>query len=169
MITTIRPKGQKLEFTTQATISSVNIKKLEDGNISKRVHAWGKDNHVEIGWAEGHLYIVAVVPTGDQNTIKKMEETTIEFLKWIDSIELKEQTSVPATVNKIDPDQENEDIKFVKELLDTWDETETRAQTTGATIMCEIAPGFNVPCGRISEHLFKEMCVSYLKIREAYE
>ena len=163
MITTIRPKGQKLEFTTQATIKDDNIKKLEDENIYKRVRAWEKDNNVKIGWAEGNIHIVSTVPTGDQNTIKKMEETTIEFLKWMDSIELK-QAQVPANQN-----QDDEDVKFVKELLDTWDETETRAKTTGATIMCEIAPGFHIPCGRISEHLFKEMCISFLKIRDQYE
>lgn len=165
MITTIRPKGQKLEFTTQATIKDENIKKLESENIQKSVHAWEKDNNVKIGWAEGHIYVISVVPTGDQNTIRKMEETTIEFLKWIDSITL-EQAQVPAQINQ---DQDNKDVKFVKELLDTWDETETLAQTSGATIMCEIAPGFHVPCGNISESLLKEMCISFLKIRDQYE
>lgn len=76
---------------------------------------------------------------------------------------LKHEEDVPA-VNNNTPDEEYD---FIKMLIDTWDATEDRAQTTGFAVLAGMeGAGFMIerPCARIPEKLAKELCMCYLKV-----
>ena len=76
---------------------------------------------------------------------------------------LKHEENVPAVDNNT-PDEEYD---FIKMLIDTWDATEDRAQTTGFAVLAGMnGVGFMIerPCARIPEELAKELCKCYLKV-----
>lgn len=61
-------------------------------------------------------------------------------------------------------EQLTDDLNFCKNVLAEWDETDERAQTTGAIIMCgKRGHDLELPCGRICEGTLKKMFIAYVE------
>jgi hypothetical protein len=61
-------------------------------------------------------------------------------------------------------EQLTDDLNFCNNVLAEWDETDERAQTTGAIIMCgKRGHDLELPCGRICEDTLKKMFIAYVE------
>jgi ribosomal protein L7/L12 len=61
-------------------------------------------------------------------------------------------------------EQLTDELNFCNNMLAEWDETDERAQTTGAIIMCgKRGHDLELPCGRICEDTLKKMFIAYVE------
>lgn len=81
------------------------------------------------------------------------------------SLRMVEVDATPQNPQDVDKNYENR--KFVKKVLDEWDETETRMGTAGAVIMAHDSKiDFYFPCGNINEQLLRQMFEAWLQVHE---
>lgn len=150
-------------------LTPTELKKLECKDLEKSINNIVKE--LNIDWAvetDGQHPIVVVSRmygsevTVDSAELHDLTTAGTNFLCAVDKLELQKPLPVRDHNNT---EQKIDDYKFIKELVDEWDETEERVATAGFVIMAEVIPGkMYLPCGQIKNELVKELCICYLKV-----
>ena len=145
-----------LEFNSTVVCTESEYNKINAGINQQKIKAWCDDNHVSVETIKGEQCISVIkeiVTEVDEREARRMDRLHENFLRFVSHL-----PEVDAAERCDVDEQLEENIKFVKEVLDEWDETETRLGTCGAILLGKDSEcNFTVPCGRISSHLLKQM------------
>ena len=157
----------ELQATVTKQLSDELYNKLDGKEFADEVDKLTKK--FEINWylKQDEKTIVASQTFTDVDHISpaqiySLHADVCEFIARVERLK-HEKHEQPANEMKHNKD----DYNIIKKLVDTWEETENRAPTTGFAVLASIDIfGINadVPYGRIPEPLAKELCMSYLKI-----
>lgn len=150
-----------LEFNSTVVCTESEYNKINAGINQQKIKAWCDDNHISVETIKGEQYISVIkeiVTEVDEREARRMDRLHENFLRFVSHL-----PEVDATATGESDEQLEEDIKFVKEILDKWDETETLMGTVGAIILGKDSTReFVMPCGHISEKLLKQMFETWL-------
>jgi ribosomal protein L7/L12 len=126
----------------------------------------------------GDTVVVFTVGSNAARTIKALREctsVTLEVAKRYakngrlvcscdKAEEIMENLEVAGATDVHIDEQLTDDLNFCNNVLAEWDETDERAQTTGAIIMCgKRGHDLELPCGRICEDTLKKMFIAYVE------
>lgn len=150
----------EIEITNKVSLEWRN--KFHAAINRRRIINWCNDHHINsmIVVKEGQFFLSIKHKTHECSpcTISDLGNIFEQLVNFVDNL-----PEVDATSS--DNEQLEKDIKFVKKILDEWDETETRMGTAGAVIWGKDSTlGFKAPCGNISERLLKQMFEAWLQV-----
>lgn len=162
METVIKSVNEHLEIKC---VKEVNLEWKNKFNavINKQaIKNWCKDNHifeVNISPRDGRFF-VEVKELAECCKVRNINEARARCRELIAFVnDLPEVDSTDS-----DNGQLEENKKFVRKVLNEWDETETRMGTAGAVILGKDSTlELVMPCGHISEKLLKQMFETWSK------
>ena len=167
----IIPTEDGLEIESRIPVDQIFVNKINNPLNADRINAQLKDmrckHHIEI--EKDGIISVIVFCTYEEKT-KDEFDTMIKVIAsghdaFIENVTLR-MVEVDATPQHAeDVDDKYKDRKFVKEMLEEWEETDDRMGTAGAIVLGKDSNlPFEVPCGRIREELFKQMFEAWLQV-----
>ena len=139
--------------------------KLESKDLEKIIANVAKELHVD--WAvevSGNVYIATISkqfgPVVGSAQEHEVELLATNFMSAISELEL------PAIdEKKPEPSQLEKDLKFCKDVLNGFDETEEEWGVLGARLLVGPEDGcVQLPCGRIGRSLLRKMFESFIKV-----
>ena len=146
--------------------------KLESKDYEKTINNIANDLHIdwsiEVCGDESEACISRMVGTIATNKdVDNLENDAISFMAGIEKIELRKPCNVnglkwPCT-EKNSESQLIEELKFAKEVIDNWDETEEELEVIGAELIggtkdCPLA----FPIGHVSGGMLKRMFKAFI-------
>ena len=156
----------ELQATVTKELSDELYNKLDGNEFAGEIDRLTKE--LEINWylkPETKALIVSRTFKDVNNIspahIYSLNADVCAFIARVEKFEHKEDEP------KLDNSTHDEEYNFIKMLIDTWDETEESAQTTGFAVLAGVKRRGVViesPCARIPEDLAKELCMCYLKV-----
>jgi predicted RNase H-like HicB family nuclease len=162
METVIKSVNERLEITC---VKEVNLEWKNKFNaiINKQtIKNWCKDNHIfaiNISPRDGRFF-VEVKELAECCKVRNISEARARCRDLIAFVNDLPEVDSTDSSNK----QLEEDKKFVREIIETWDETNTRMGTSGAILLGRDSDlSFEVLYRRISESLLKQMFEAWLK------
>lgn len=149
-----------LQFNAIQVVTESQHRKMQASINQQRIASWCADNgNVSIKTESGVQYTVVMKQIVDNVTKTSIHETAIlldNFLEFVDTLP-------EVDVEDKEPPEEDEDtVKFVQELLNDINED----NIVGANAVAFAAGPFCVAPYTISQDLLKEFCESYLKAHE---
>lgn len=161
-----------INISVLVVLSNTEQEKLECSNLRPKIDTIAKDMRVDWAVETNNNVSMATISRMYGSNVGKEEENEMEtaainFMSAVSKLEFKE--ALPA-INDEQADQAVEDYKFIKKLVEDWEEKVDKDNDTiepgiaGFEIMANIANKFAIPCGHIRGHLAKELCMSYLKV-----
>ena len=165
----IIPTEDGLKIESRIPVDRSFVNKINNPLNKDRINAQLKDmrctHHIEV---QNGTTSVITFCTYEEKT-KDEFDTMIKVISsghdaFIENVTLRmvEVDATPQDPQDVDKNYENR--KFVKKVLDEWDETETRMGTAGAVILGKDSTlELVMPCGHISEKLLKQMFETWSK------
>jgi len=156
----ITAKLNSLELKSSALAS----KDWEDKFLLKENHAkilaWCKDHHVRAYWnsVDKKSELVQDLDKANFACFGLLDKLHTEFMQFVEKL--------PSSKHWLEKSEISEkNRKFVKHVLENWDETNERAGIDGAKILGKDSQaGMLYPIGYINEGLLKQMFEAWLQV-----